>query len=130
MEENKMKLCLPVTENNGINSPLSEHFGSAPYFIIVDTDTLDCNTIQNTNSHHAQGMCQPLAVLEGNKIDAIVVGGIGTGALNKLHAANIKVFKTAYKNVSDTVKAYKGNLLKEMTLDSTCSHNHGHSCGK
>lgn len=125
-----MKLCLPVTKNNGINSPISEHFGSAPYFVIVDTDTSECNAIQNTNSHHSHGMCQPLSALEGNKIDAIVVGGIGGGALNKLCAANIKVFKTAHNNISDIVKAYKENSLEEMTLDSVCAHHQGHNCGR
>lgn len=125
-----MKLCLPVTENNGIESNVSEHFGSAPYFMIVDTDTMTCNAITNTNSEHAHGMCQPLSVLSAYKFDGIVVGGIGAGALNKLRASNIKVFKTEYKNITDTVKAYKENSLKEMTLDASCSHHSGHNCGQ
>ncbi len=125
-----MKLCLPVTENNGIESKVSEHFGSAPFFMIVDTETLECNTITNTNSNHSHGMCQPLAVLAAHKFDGIVVGGMGTGALNKLHAANIKVFKTAFTSISDTVNAYKENRLEEMTLNAACSHHHGHDCGK
>ena len=125
-----MKLCLPVTENNGIESKVSEHFGSAPYFMIVDTDTLDCMPITNTNEHHSHGMCQPLAVLAGHKFEGIVVGGIGAGALIKLHAANIKVFKTNHSTITDTINAYKSNSLNEITLDSACSHHHGHNCGK
>lgn len=125
-----MKLCLPVTENNGIESTVSEHFGSAPYFMIVDTDTLECNTITNTNSNHVHGMCQPLAVLAGHKFEGIVVGGIGAGALNKLRASNINVFKTDYKNITDIVNAYKLNTLKEMTPEASCSHHGGHNCGE
>ena len=125
-----MKLCLPVTENNGIESNVSEHFGSAPYFMIVDTDTLLCNAITNTNSEHSHGMCQPLSVLSAHKFDGIVVGGIGAGALNKLRASNIKVFKTEHKNITDTIKAYKENSLKEMTPEASCSHHNGHNCGQ
>lgn len=125
-----MKLCLPVKDDNGINSQLSEHFGSAPYFMIVDTETLECKTITNTNSQHAHGMCQPLSVLSAYQFDGIVVGGIGAGALNKLTASNIKVFKTGYSNITETVNAYKGNTLEEMTLNSTCAgHSNGHNCG-
>lgn len=124
-----MKLCLPVTENDGIKSSVSEHFGSAPYFIIVDTDTTECSVITNTNSNHSHGMCQPLSVLSNYQFDGIVVGGIGLGALNKLRASNIKVFKTEYTNITDTVEAYKANKLKEMTTEASCAH-HDHDCGK
>ena len=125
-----MKLCLPVTENNGIKSPVSEHFGSAPFFMIVDTDTLECTAITNTNSEHAHGMCQPLSVLSAYQFDGIVVGGIGTGALNKLRASNIKVFKTSQNNITETIKAYKENNLTEMTPETACTHHNGHNCGE
>ena len=124
-----MKLCLPVKENNGINSQVSEHFGSAPFFMIVDTDTLECKAITNTNSEHSHGMCQPLSVLSAYTFDGIVVGGIGAGALNKLKASNIKVFKTGFGNIADSIKAYKENKLEEMELNSTCAGHGEHSCG-
>ena len=119
-----MKLCLPVTENSGIESKVSEHFGSAPYFMIVDTDTLDCNAITNTNEHHNHGMCQPLAILAGYKFDGIVVGGIGSGALNKLQSAGIKVYRTNFSTIKETVNGYKNNSLQEVTPQTACSH-HG-----
>ena len=124
-----MKLCLPVKEDNGINSQVSEHFGSAPYFIIVDTENLECKTITNTNSEHSHGMCQPLSVLSAYTFDGIVVGGIGAGALNKLRASNIKVFKTGFGNIADSVKAYKENKLEEMSLNLTCAGHGEHGCG-
>ena len=34
-----MKICIPVNENNGVDSSVSAHFGSAPFFMIVDSDT-------------------------------------------------------------------------------------------
>ncbi|MEI6092653.1 MAG: NifB/NifX family molybdenum-iron cluster-binding protein [bacterium] len=124
-----MKLCLPVKEDKGINSQVSEHFGSAPYFMIIDTETLEHQTVTNTNSEHSHGMCQPLAVLSAYKFDGIVVGGIGAGALNKLTASNIKVFKTGFSNITETVKAYKENKLEQMSLNATCVGHSTHNCG-
>ncbi|OFZ21329.1 MAG: hypothetical protein A2X94_07725 [Bdellovibrionales bacterium GWB1_55_8] len=123
-----MKICIPTNTNNGTDSTISGHFGSAPFFMIVDTDSLFCKTIVNTNQHHAHGMCQPLAVLGSEEFDGIVVGGIGAGALNRLKAANIKVFKTAHKTVKETVDAFKGNALSEVTPHMACS-GHGHHHG-
>jgi predicted Fe-Mo cluster-binding NifX family protein len=122
-----MKLCLPVSEINGIESSICEHFGSAPFFMIVDTETLQCKVITNTNQHHAHGMCQPLAALSGEQFDGIIVSGIGAGALSKLQAQKIKVYRsTEYTSLKDVVDAYKKGLLKEMGMESACSHHHGH----
>ena len=86
-----MKICIPVEENNGLDSRVCAHFGSAPFFLVVDSNTSVCEPIVNDGAHHAHGMCQPLALLEGKDIDGVVVGGIGRGALFKFQAANIGV---------------------------------------
>lgn len=125
-----MKICLPVLQNQGIDSQISSHFGSAPFFMIIDTETLASSVINNQNSHHAHGMCQPLAMIGTENFDAIVVGGIGTGALNKLKNAGKKVFKTEFSTVKETVEAAKQNKLSEFSPQSACSHHHGgHSEG-
>ena len=33
-----MKVCFPVEKNEGINSVVYGHFGSAPAFVMVDTE--------------------------------------------------------------------------------------------
>jgi hypothetical protein len=35
-----MKICFPVAEDRGINSIIYGHFNSAPFFLIVDADSL------------------------------------------------------------------------------------------
>ena len=119
-----MKICIPVNSNNGLDSEVCEHFGSAPCFLIVDSDTLAIDSINNNNSHHAHGMCQPLALISGKNIQAIVVGGIGAGALNKLQASGMDVFKAQHRTVRETVAAYKAGSLSPVNPHSACS---GHS---
>ena len=120
-----MKLCIPVTEDKGLESPVSAHFGSAPLFVIVDTDSGVCRSIPNRNLNHSHGMCQPLMSLAGEQVDGIAVGGIGMGALGKLLAAGMRVFITRELTVEETVAALKAGTLQEATPAAACSH-HGH----
>lgn len=123
-----MKICLPVMSDQGIDSSISGHFGSAPFFLFVDTETLQTKSIGNQDANHQHGMCKPLAMIGNEHYDAIVVGGIGAGALNKLHSAGKKVFKTEFTTVRETVEAVKSGKLLEFAVNSACTH-HGESHG-
>ena len=119
-----MNICIPVTEDNGLDSKLSGHFGSAPHFMIVDTATGACRTVPNANHAHGHGMCQPLASLAGQQIEAAVVGGIGAGALAKLQAAGIRAFKASGTSAREACDAFAGGTLAEITPAMACRH-HG-----
>lgn len=104
------------------------HFGSAPAFLIVDTDSRICRAVANTNQHHGHGMCAPLASLKGERIDAVVVGGIGAGALGKLAAAGIAVHLSEHPTVRETVDAVVAGSLPAMSPALACGqHGHGHA---
>ena len=127
-----MNICIPVTADRGLESPVSAHFGSAPIFMMVDVATGACRALANANQHHAHGMCQPLAALAGEEIDGMVVGGIGMGALNKLRAAHVQVFISEYPTVAATLAALAAGTLREVTPATACGghdHGHGHSHG-
>jgi len=125
-----MNICFPVIEDKGLESPVSAHFGSAPLFLILDTDTGNTRPIPNRNAHHSHGMCQPLASLAGEHIDGMVVGGIGMGALMRLQAANVQVFLAEHATVQDAMTAFRAGHLREVTPATACggheSGHHGH----
>ena len=122
-----MNICIPIEADNGLNSLVCAHFGSAPAFLLVDTDTEACRAIVNNNQHQGHGMCMPLQSLQGEQIDAMVVGGIGMGALNKLNAASITVYLSEHQTVAEVVTAYKAGTMKTMQPGMACSqHGHGH----
>jgi predicted Fe-Mo cluster-binding NifX family protein len=128
-----MNICIPVTEDKGLESPVSAHFGSAPIFMIVDTESGSCKAVSNRNLNHSHGMCQPILSLAGEKIDGVVVGGIGMGALQKLEAADIRVYLSELETVDATVVAFKAGTLKSATFQTACGHHgqrpHGHGGG-
>ena len=128
-----MNTCVPVTEDKGPESNVSAHFGSAPLFLIVDTESGTSRAIPNRNLHHGHGMCQPLLSLAGEAVDGVVVGGIGKGALDKFRAANIRVYLSELPTVETTVTAFETGSLREVTPADACGHHghgpHGHGAG-
>lgn len=123
-----MKICFPVKSDNGIDSEVYSHFGSAPSFVIIDTETDSATVINNNDQHHAHGACSPLRALKGHSIDAVIAGGIGAGALSKLNHAGIKVFQSQAPSIAENIKMLKAHAFPEFMAQHTCS-SHGHKGG-
>ncbi len=124
-----MKICFPVFANQGLESEVYGHFGSAPHFIIFDTETRGFTVLSNKDEHHAHGACQPLKALGGQDVDAIVVGGIGAGALMGLNRAGFTVYKSQGLTIADNVSCFALNQLPVLTPEQTCGgHAHGGGC--
>lgn len=120
-----MKLCVPATDAKGLKSNISGHFGSAPFFILVDTDTGAVEEVRNANEHHSHGRCHPLASLQGRGIGALICSGIGAGALGKLKDAGITAYRAEGATVADLVEGYKAGRLEVMNPESACGR---HGC--
>jgi predicted Fe-Mo cluster-binding NifX family protein len=119
-----MKVCFPVQNNEGLDSAVFNHFGSAPMFVVVDAVSGILSVISNGDKHHAHGACNPLKALDNQKIDAIIVGGIGAGALSRLNQAGIKVYRAQSKTVGENLSLYKEKGLSEYSPVASCG---GHS---
>ncbi len=121
-----MKICVPVKEFKGLESVAYGHFGSAPFFAVYDSETQEIKAISNGDLNHEHGMCQPLKAIEGEKIDVVLVGGIGGGALVKLNAEGIKVYRAHSTTIEENLKSFKENKLELISIENSCAH---HNCG-
>jgi predicted Fe-Mo cluster-binding NifX family protein len=125
-----MKICFPVKCNDGMESKVFDHFGSAPMFLMVDAKTGEIHEQVNQDKGHGHGQCQPLKALAGQTVDAIVVGGIGKGALNGLHRAGLKVFQAQAGSVAYNLSQITEGTLNELTINDVCGgHAGGHDHG-
>lgn len=120
-----MNVCIPISEDRGLASPVCGHFGSAPAFLLVDTDTSAHRVLINTNAHHEHGRCTPIALFSGERIDAFVVGGIGGGALANLLASGAAVYRGSSGPATGVLEALASGGLPLVTKADTCSHHHG-----
>ena len=124
-----MKIGFAVQINEGIESKIFNHFGSAPAFIVIDTENNGLVTVNNSDMHHVHGACNPVKALGGNSVNAMVVGGIGAGALMKLQSEGIRVFRGVEGNVRDNLELLKSGKLPEFSVNMTCAgHKNGHGC--
>jgi len=115
-----MKIGFAVQTNEGMESRVYDHFGSAPSFIIVDTEGKEVLTVNNKDLHHVHGACNPIMALDGKNVDAMVVGGIGAGALAKLNASGIKVYGAGASTVKDNLSLLSENKLEELSVYNSC----------
>ena len=105
-----------------MNSIPYNHFGSAPEFVICDLESNDVKTIGNGDLGHEHGKCQPIKALSGEVVDAVVVGGIGKGAIVKLNSMGIKVYQAIEGNIEENINSLKNGELKEFDSNHTCNH--------
>jgi predicted Fe-Mo cluster-binding NifX family protein len=119
-----MKLCFPVNQISDLESEVYGHFGSAPAFVIVDSDTKAARVVHNADRHHIHGRCNPLGALEGQEVDVVIVGGIGGGALMKLNTAGIDVYKAMAKTIRENIELFSSHGLPLFQPGHVCG---GHS---
>ena len=122
-----MKVCFAVEKDEGINSAVYGHFGSAPVFVMVDTDNEGVATVGNRDLNHVHGACNPFQAIGGQAVDAVVVGGIGAGAISGLNARGIQVYAAAAPTVGQNLNLLKEGKLTLLTLQHACG---GHANGE
>ena len=121
-----MKVCFPVETDQGLASKVYGHFGSAPLFIMYNTETSTFEKLVNQDADHEHGKCNPVQALDGEKVDAVIVGGIGKGAINKLQALGIKVYSATNGTVEENLALFGKSQMIEISKKDGCS-GHGHN---
>ncbi|MBA4416421.1 MAG: diguanylate cyclase [Syntrophus sp. (in: bacteria)] len=125
-----MKVCFAVQKDEGINSAVFNHFGSAPNFIVIDTALDQTVTVNNKDLDHVHGACNPIMAIGGQDIDAVVVGGIGAGAIRGLNAKGIRVYRSMASTVKENLALFKNGGLPEMSMEHACGgHGQQGGCG-
>ena len=107
-----MKICI-TSQGETLDSQIDPRFGRCQYFIIVDTDSLEFEAIQNPNIDSMGGAGVQSGQFMANKdVKAVLTGNVGPNAFQTLRAAGIKVFIGASGTVKEAVDKYKKGELK------------------
>lgn len=112
-----MKVGVSATEDN-MDSSVSGLFGRCPWFLFVDTESLDCEAVRNRNADAGSGAgtaCAQL-VLE-REVDAVISGQVGPNAYEVLKQGGVKIFLAPQGiSVKEAVKKYKNGELSPMEM--------------
>jgi len=123
-----MKIAVTAENNNGLESVVAQHFGHAPYFIMVDVENGEVTAVQGVANPFAQAH-QPGQIPEfirQQKANVILSGGMGGRAIEFFTQAGIKAATGASGTVRQALENYFGGKLKEAApCDDSVAHGHG-----
>lgn len=120
---------IAVTYENG---NVFQHFGHTEEFKVYDVEN---NKVVNTEivSSNELGHSALAYLLEENKINVLICGGIGGCAIGALREYGIELFAGINGSADKAVEDYLAGTLVQMS-EANCSHHEhhgeeGHSCG-
>jgi predicted Fe-Mo cluster-binding NifX family protein len=121
-----MKICMPTMDARGSAGELSEHFGRAPYFTMVDSDTGSVEIVANPEAGHAKGSCSTAELLGGQDVGAVVCRGLGRNALDRLVRLGVTVYRSDHSHVAGALAAYRRGEVHRVTSEIDCRGNCAH----
>ncbi|ABR30467.1 dinitrogenase iron-molybdenum cofactor biosynthesis protein [Thermosipho melanesiensis] len=107
-----MVIAVPIIENNGENSVISEHFGHAPYFAFFDTEKQQLIIEENPLEEHNPGDIPNYIYSKGANV--LIVRGIGQRAIQHFQQLGIEVIRGASGTVKELIQLYLENNLKNI----------------
>ncbi len=117
------RIAIPSNNEGGLNGQRSGHFGHCDVFTLIDVkDGQIINVEILANQEHAQGGCLvPVQLLEAQKVNALVVGGIGMRPLLGFNQAGIDVYYDAtHPTIKPVVDALIAGNLQIMEARQSC----------
>lgn len=110
-----MKLAITATGAD-LQAQIDPRFGRAQYFIIIDPETMEFETIENASMSAAHGAgIQSGQLMSSKDVTTVITGSVGPNAYQTLTAAGIKIFQSPGGTVEQAVDAYKKGQLQPVT---------------
>lgn len=112
------RIVIPTIDDRGLESKLSEHFGRAPYFTVIDLEEggeiIKVSSIPNISEHFGGAGRPPDAILQ-LKPDILITYGMGPRALEIFQRERVAVLRADSSSVRGVIEAYRENRLQELT---------------
>jgi len=113
-----VRIVIPVLEESGLNAMLSEHFGRAPYFAVIELDengrVSNQRTVPNVGEHLGGSGRRADFILQ-LKPNAIITFGMGPRGLNIYQSVRVAVLRANANTVGEVIAAYNKDELEELT---------------
>jgi len=104
-----------TAQGSSLDSEVDPRFGRCEYFIIVDSDSLEFEVIENFSVEAASGAGVQSGQLVATKgVKAILTGNIGPNAFQVLQAAGIEVITGVSGKVKEAIEKYKRGELRAV----------------
>jgi len=117
-----MKICVSA-ESNVLDAPIDPRFGRCPYFVIVDSENMQFEAIQNMAFAAVGGAgIQAAQTIASKGVKVLITGNVGPNAFQALSAAGIKSVTGASGTVREIVEKYKRGELSQTGAPTVRGH--------
>jgi predicted Fe-Mo cluster-binding NifX family protein len=123
------RIAIPSNGEGGLDATRSGHFGHCDVFTFVDVEEGEIKEVTTLqNKEHVQGGCMvPVNLLADNKVNALIVGGIGMRPLMGFRQVDIAVFHDDQRaEIRPVVEDLIAGKLFEIKNDQVCGGGGGH----
>ncbi len=109
-----MKVVVSAMDSN-LEAAVSPVFGRCPYYIFVDTATMQYEAVPNPAMSASGGAgIQAAQFVVERSAQAVLTGNVGPNAFNVLQAAGVPAYTVTAGTVREAVEAYKADQLPGM----------------
>jgi predicted Fe-Mo cluster-binding NifX family protein len=117
-----MKIAVSAT-GPALEADIDPRFGRCQYFIIVNPDTMEFETIENSGASGSSGVGIATAqTITGKGVEVVLTGNCGPNAYQVLLAAGIKVFTGLSGKVQDAIERYKSGKIEASSQHNVSGH--------
>jgi predicted Fe-Mo cluster-binding NifX family protein len=117
-----MKIVVTSTGPN-LDAEIEPRFGRCQYFVIVDSDTMEFEALENTSAMAGGGAGISAAQdIAGKGVEVVLTGNCGPNAYRVLSGAGIKTITGVTGKVKDAVENYKSGKLKASSQPNVSAH--------
>lgn len=110
---------IAVSEGESLDSYVADDFGHAPFFLLVESETLDYQVIVNEfmDSEQGAGMAVAKAIIGLGCVDAVLTGGIGMHGMEMLKKAGIDVSPDEEGTVEESITDYLRRIERRRKFE-------------
>ena len=117
-----MKIAI-TARGNDLDSQVDPRFGRCAAFLVVDTDSMEFEALENASAGAAGGAgIQAAQLVADRDVKAVLTGNCGPNAFRTLQAAGIEVITGVSGTVRDAAERYKAGALTSTEGPNVASH--------
>ena len=117
-----MKIAITATEPR-LESNVDPRFGRCPYFLIIETDDMSFEAIDNASQELGQGAgIQSARIMAERGVQHVLTGNCGPNAHQTLAAAGISVIVGCTGTVQNVAEQFKAGQLKSTDQPNVPGH--------
>jgi len=106
-----------------LDAQVDPRFGRCQYFVIVDSDSLEFEAIENPNTNAMGGAgIQSGQLMADRGVQAILTGNVGPNAFQALSAAGIQIVAGVTGTVKEAIQRFNSGQLQPVTGATVPNH--------